>query len=590
LCGALVYANSYSGVFLLDDFGHIVTSESIQRITPLSRHLDDFRPLVHLSLAVNHAISGLSVWSYHAFNLAVHLLAGLVLFGVVRRTLALEHVRASARIRPDVGALLIALPWTLHPIQTQAVTYVIQRGESMMGLFYLLTLYCVVRGATCQRSEAPVVRGAGSARNTWRSLGWYLSAVASCAAGMLSKEAMVTVPLAVFLYDAIFLSRSWGGAARRRWLLYASLCATWGILAYLGLFHDILYGSKKHGADLGFQVEGITPWTYLLTQPEVLLHYLRLCLWPYPQCFDYGWRPVADWRQAALPGLVIISLLVATIWALVKRPQLGFLGAWVFVILAPTSSIVPIKDFAFEHRMYLPLAAIIAFIVCAVHALAQGPMARKCAAGVFVVALGGLAARTLARNADYSSATGMWSQVVAQRPDHSRAWNYLGVSLSVDGRFEDAVQAYERALKIAPDAEESHVNLGKALVKVGRFSEAVGHYREGLKTSPSDAKLRHSLAIALEKCGRIDEALAEYRETLRLNPTHPFASYNMGLALRAAGRYDEALAAFQRALQLNPSDASAQAQAAACRAKLRRSTDAVKNPPTPRDGTGGVID
>jgi protein O-mannosyl-transferase len=209
--GALAYANSFAGVFLLDDYSHIVTDPSIRTLRPLAEHLQDSRPLVHFTLAVNYAISGLDVWSYHALNLAIHVLAGLTLFGLVRRTLLLPDL-APAFGSPALFALAVAAIWIVHPIQTQAVTYLIQRGESMMGLFYLLTLYGALRGATSDRP-----------------LGGYAATIASCAAGMLSKETMVTAPLAVFLLDAVFLARSWKEPLHRRWALYLGLAATWSI-------------------------------------------------------------------------------------------------------------------------------------------------------------------------------------------------------------------------------------------------------------------------------------------------------------------------------------------------------------------------
>lgn len=563
--GALAYANSFRGVFLLDDFGHIVTSETIKSIGPLSVHLADFRPLVHFTLAINHAISELNVWSYHALNLAIHLASALTLFAILRLTphpaTGDERTRSPTPILTSRLAFAITLLWTIHPIQTQAVTYIIQRGESLMGFWYLLVLFCVNRFHI-------------SGKKWWGGL-----AVLFCAAGMFTKETMVTAPFVALMYDAVFLAGTWRSAIRRRWPVYVAMCLTWGILAYLGLFHDILYGSKKHGVDLGFKVETMTPWTYLLTQPEVILHYLRLCLWPYPQCFDYGWQPVTRWPDAIVPGTVLLVLLGATLWAMVRRPAIGFLGAWVFVILSPTSSFIPIKDFAFEHRMYLPLATIlIALVLAAQWAWRRfgGSTTSRAGTIVLVVVAVILGARTLRRNADYASASVMWSDVVAQRPTHVRAWNYYGVALAVEGRHDEAIRAYEKALAIKPDSDDVHINMGKSLAKAGRYAEAITHYRLAMAASSDDAMLHHSLAIALEKSGQLDAALAEYAETLRLDPSHPFARFNRGLALKAGDRWAEAESAFADAVRANPMDADAHYQRATCLVQLKRLEEAVR--------------
>lgn len=563
--GVLAYANSFRGVFLLDDFGHIVTSETIKSIGPLSVHLADFRPLVHFTLAINYAISKHDVWSYHALNLAIHLASALTLFALLRLTphpaARDDQTRSPTPILSSRWAFAIALLWTIHPIQTQAVTYIIQRGESLMGFWYLLVLLCVNRLDV-------------SGMKWWGGL-----AVLSCAAGMFTKETMVTAPFVALMYDAVFLAGTWRCAIRRRWPLYVALCLTWGILAYLGLFHDILYGSKKHGVDLGFKVETMTPWTYLLTQPVVILHYLRLCLWPYPQCFDYGWQPVIKWSDAIVPGTILLALLGTTLWAMIRRPIIGFLGAWVFVILSPTSSFIPIKDFAFEHRMYLPLATIlIAVALVAQRAWRRfgGSTSSRAGTIVLVVVAIALGGRTLRRNADYATASIMWADVVAQRPTHVRAWNYYGVALAVEGRHDDAIRAYEKALAIKPDSDDVHINMGKSLAKAGRYADAITHYRSAMAASGDDAMLHHSLAIALEKTGQLDAALTEYAETLRLDPSHPFARFNRGLALQSAGRWVEAEAAFTDAVRVNPVDADARFQRAMCLVQLKRLEEAAR--------------
>ncbi len=203
----LAYSNSFQGEFIFDDKPAIVDNQDVRRLWPLlpavypsSPGLTTAgRPVVCLSLAVNYAISGTEVWSYHAFNLLVHILATLTLFGVVRRTLELP--KRSARFgRRSMGlALAAALIWGLHPLQTESVTYIVQRAESLVGLFFLLTLYCVVRG---EQSTA------------WRH--WRLLAVACCGLGMASKEVMVVAPVLVLLYLRVFVFDSWREAFRAR--------------------------------------------------------------------------------------------------------------------------------------------------------------------------------------------------------------------------------------------------------------------------------------------------------------------------------------------------------------------------------------
>ena len=289
-----------------------------------------------LTLAINYALGELDVRGYHAFNLALHVLSALILLGIVRRTLARSaHLVSAARPL----ALVTAAIWLVHPLQTDAVTYVTQRTELLMGLFYLLTLYAAIRAAEGSRS--------------WP---WQTASVVSCALGMASKEVMITAPLMVMLYDRVFLYPSLAEARRRRWPLYAGLMATWAVLATLLMLsppHHLLV--LIPGGHASVLERGMTPWEYLRTQVGVIARYLGLALWPHPLCLDHGlW--VARTAGEVLPGaLVVAGLVGGTAWALRRHPGTGFLGAWFLVVLAPTSSVVPVVT---ERRMHLPLAAV----------------------------------------------------------------------------------------------------------------------------------------------------------------------------------------------------------------------------------------
>ena len=352
LAGALAYATSFGGGFVFDDARYIADYEHIDQFWPPWPHLATRRPVVQLSLALNYAISGLNTWSYHLFNLVVHLLAGLTLFGLVRRTLLLPRWAGRFATSASYFAAAVAGLWVVHPLNTQSVVYIVQRGEALMGLFYLLTIYSVLRGSTGRADTA-----------------WYLLAIIACALGMATKGVMISAPLVVLIYDRVFLADSWAGLLRKRWWLYVGLFLTIGVLALVGVAQGIVAPQYPKFATVGFGYQGATPFDYLRTEAGVVLHYIRLAFVPYPLILDYDWPAADQPLKWLLPGLVIVILLVATVLALWRKPGLGFAGVWFFLILAPTSSIVPIRDAAFEHRMYLSLAAIILLVVFGVYAL-----------------------------------------------------------------------------------------------------------------------------------------------------------------------------------------------------------------------------
>ena len=374
--GTWAYSNSFDGVLVFDDLISITANPHIKSLWPLSSSLSAprdvtvaGRPTAAFTLALNYALAPADVrdaltppgpgappedaerflrniWGYHALNLAVHLLAGLALFGVVRRTLRAPALRERFGEDSTPLAWLITLVWLLHPVHTEAVTYVVQRVESLMGLFLLLTLYCAIRAAEPGR------------RSPW----WAAASVLSCAIGMGAKETMVTAPVLVVLWDHLLgrgrnAGPEQGPWWRVRWPLYAGLAATWVVLAVL------VAGNPRSGS-AGFGLGDWTWWSYLRTQAGVVVHYLRLAAVPWPLVFDYGWPRAESWASVMPHALLLAGLLALTALAVVRRHPAGFAGAWWFVILAPTSSILPIPtEVAAEHRMYLPVAAVVALAV-----------------------------------------------------------------------------------------------------------------------------------------------------------------------------------------------------------------------------------
>jgi Flp pilus assembly protein TadD len=386
---------------------------------------------------------------------------------------------------------------------------------------------------------------------------------------MASKEVMVTAPLVVLLYDRAFLAGTFKGALQRRWPLYGALACTWGLLAYL------MAGSAGRGGSVGFGLP-VTPWQYALTQLGVITHYLRLAFWPSGLVLDYGW-PMASSMNQILPGAVVIGVLAAgTIWALIRNSAAGFLGASFFLILSPTSSFVPLLDAAFEHRMYLPLAAVVVLVVTGLYrawqwVLEKTPQHRPARVmQALPLALPAMAAvalgyGTFERNKDYRSSLAIWQDTLAKRPDNPRAHCNLGVALAHLGRGQEAIPYYERALQLRPDYAYAENNLGLALAGAGRLPEAIAHFERAVQLDPCYANAEYNLGVALAKVGRTQEATAHYQRALKLNPDDAEAENNLGLALSDLGRVQEAIVHFERALQLKPDYAAARAELAKIR-------------------------
>ena len=550
---ALTYANGLWHPFIFDDFGTVVFNPQIRNLwdvarvfAPLAESPVAGRPLVNLSFAINYAIGGLHVFGYHVGNLALHLGCALVAFGLVRRTLDTPGLSGVFGLPSTAIALAVAIVWSVHPLTSEVVDYITQRSESMMALCYLLTLYASRRAFDPGRRTA-----------------WLAAAVVASAAGMACKESMVSAPLMVALYDRVFLYDSLRQAARSRWRLYVGLGTTWLVLA-------ILLASHPRTSSAGFATTPVSVGTYLLNQSQMVTHYLRLAVWPHPLVLYYGWPQaltIADvWPQTCL----LVALVMAAVVAFIVRPRAGFLGLWVIVTLAPSSSFVPVgSEVGAERRMYLPLIALVTLAVVGV-ALAQGWFERRSSDTrgamparvsltvtlVLVLLTATLSATTVARNREYASALTMARTVLTRWPGPS-ADDMVGTELARAGQHAEAIQYLRLA---APSYPPAHYNLGSELLAVGRFDEAIAELQTLIQDEPqlsTTVSARLLMGRAFEAKQRWPEAIAQFRLALAKDPLNPDPHGLLAQALATTQAFEESIGHYQAFLAQRPTDAGA---------------------------------
>jgi Flp pilus assembly protein TadD len=336
--------------------------------------------------------------------------------------------------------------------------------------------------------------------------------------------------------------------------MYCGLAGAWA------LFLCAQALSADRGAWAGYSMD--VRWTdYARTQPAVILHYLRLLFWPRPLVLDYNWQPVRSVGEALPDAAIVGGLAAASVFLLVKRPQWGFLGAWFFLILAPSSSVLPIADLAFLHRMYLPSVAVAAVVVLGAHAAGRAVVRRQWLSKTVATAVGvalasavavALATESRARNADFGSDVSIWTDTVAKVPHNPRAQLNLGVALAAHGNLLPAITHYRKALALRPEYAEAHRGLGLALVGLGRMEEAEAHFREVIRLKPDSMEAYNNLGNIVAGRGRKKEAVGLYETALRLKPENADTHNNLGIALVEAGRVDEGIAHIQQALRLSP--------------------------------------
>lgn len=549
LAGALTYLNTLPNAFIFDDIPWVLDNPRIQSLGNLGQMLTATnRPVLEITLAINYALGGDNPAGYRLMNMAIHILAALTLFGLVRRTLLLPRFDDRFHRSAHYLAFIIALLWLVHPLNTQSVSYLIQRGESLMGLCYLFTLYSFLRYV------------AGGCRR------WAVAAVAACWVGVGSKEVMATAPLVVLLYDAAFIAKSWREPLTKRWPIYLGMVTAW---VPLGFFLTAVF-SDNPDASAGYALEEklLTRWTYLLTQAQVIVQvYLFKSFWPSPLVLDYAWVPAIPKdtppeevfrlfvAHVLWQGLVVVALLGLSVWGMIRRAWWGFLGMAFFFILAPTSSFVPIADLAVEHRMYLSLIPVVICVVFVCHAALRRLLGNKAmlygvVALVVIVPL--LSLRTVTRNFEYRTKVSIWDSVVVARPNNARGWHNLASALNSEGRQEEAMYCYEQTLRILPGYADAQYGIGAIWLERGELDMAIQRFRTAIELAPDDAASHAQLGKAFLLAGQLDDAEGALRQAIDVNPEYGRAFEYLGLVNLSRGDIQEAAGLFRRAIELEP--------------------------------------
>lgn len=537
LIGLGLYANALTSPFIYDDIPAIVDNPDIRQLWPpdwLRPHAGahaavNSRPVVSLSLSLNYAWSGLAPRSYRVFNLAIHILNALLVYGLVKRTLRSWRPELTAAA-PSLGLVCAAL-WLVHPLASQCINYAIQRTELLMAFFYLLALYASMRGADSGHSRA-----------------WHGAAVFACALGMASKEVMVTAPLMLLLYDRAFCAGSFVRAWRQRGLFYTGLAGTWAVLA-------ALLWTNPHGNTVG-SVSSAEAWNYALNQFGMIVQYLKLSFWPHPLVLDYGFPQPLGFSDVSSSVALVVALVAVAVFAVFRWPGCGFLGAWFFVVLAPTTSIVPLlNEVGAERRVYLSLAALIVLVVVGVYQFLSRRGERTASIAGGSIALGAvllLGYTTIERNRDYQSEISIWRTVVEARPANPRGHNNLGKAYYEAGALDSAQAHYRLAVERAPHYPEAWNNLGLVKFHLGDWDGAVLAYERALEQDPRLAATWYHLGLAHQQGNDLEQAVLAYARAAELSPSDAAIWYNMGMAHKRAGAAERALESFAEVNRLSP--------------------------------------
>ena len=545
LLGALAYANSLSGPFVFDDERNIVQNRAVHwtslapaNFVGLTRTHEPTRFIAYASFGINHALGGLEPWGYHATNVAIHLATALLVYALALAILGtLARAEEPALLGGSTShwtALATALLFLLHPLQTQAVTYVVQRMTSLCAFFYLASLLAYVHG---RGAESP------GRRNALFALGLLLWALA-----LGTKQNAATLPIAILLYEWLVVQK-----ADVDWLKRNAAYGGGAILVLMVVGLALLGNSPFAGLQAAYDHYDFTMGQRLLTEPRVVWFHLSQVLLPLPSRLNLLhdvtpstslFAPVTT--AASLAGLA--ALLVLALWLIPRQRLLAFCILWFGLHLVIESSVVAL-DLIFEHRMYLPMVGVCLGIAWAIFALAPR---LPIAVGVTTALSAALAFGTITRNAVWQDAIALWSDTATKSPAIARAHTNLGVAYIGDGRMDDAIAEFETALELAPELERARTNLGNALRERGRHEAALAQYRKVLRRTPSFVPAWLGLGKTFEAQGRPGAALDPYEEAARLAPTNATARIALGVALQGQGRCGDAVPHYRAAIAARP--------------------------------------
>lgn len=539
----LIYSSTLEGPFLLDDGSNIKDNPAI-RLTELSwSGLKDAasksplsnRPLAYISFAVNYYHHSYRTVSFRLVNILIHMSAGVFLFLFIKTTLglpALESRFGNSRWLPYLTVLI----WLVHPLHIQSVTYIVQRMNSMASMFYILSMLCYARARLAQ---SPIIK-------------WLLAAAClmSCILALGTKETAATLPCFILLYEWFFfqdLSRGW----LKRHLPF--LIGVFILLIGVSLIY--LDGHPFAKILSRYELRNFTLTQRVFTEFRVVILYLSLLIYPHPNRLnlDYDFplsHSLMDPLTTLLALVAIIGLLAGSFWLAKKDRLISFCLLWYFGNLVIESSIIGL-ELVFEHRTYLPSMMIILMAAILADRCLRSKILKIATICAITLVF---SAWTYERNTIWSNAVSLWSDVVKKSPQKVRPHNNLGNALKRQGKIEEAIDHFNRALQINPGYAKAHNNLGTALASQGKTAEAIKHFGIALYINPGYAAAHSNIGVTLAGQDEVEKAIVHFRAALRLKPDYAKVHSNLGAALVRQGKLPEALEHFYTALRLKPDD------------------------------------
>lgn len=525
ILGLIVYSKAVLAPFVFDDDFYIINNpwiRSLRNFTDLSA----MRYAADLSFALNYKISGLNPVGFHLTNIAVHILNSFLVYLLINAIFETPFMKDAFKGEGATGiqagiAFISSIIFLVHPVQTQAVTYVTQRYASLAAFFYLSALVLYLNSRLV--ADARPSRGHGAL---------YILSIGSAVLAMKTKEISFTLPFAIALFELTLFSPG----KQRRWRLLIPFILTLFIIPASLMAQRIYGGYGEAGRYMSLrkieELSAMSKYTYLITSSTVIMTYLRLIFWPANQHFDYFYPPAKSLFEPRvfLSSLALASIIVISVYLLIRSIKSGkgysfliSLGViWFFITLSIESSIIPIRDVISEHRVYLPSIGVILSSVSAAFCIKEAVQRRRglkaFTVAVSVVLALPLGAAAYMRNAVWSDKFALYSDEVAKNPYVVSPRINLGTAYFEEGMLKEAAAQFKKAVEIKPTHLIAHNDLAEVYRLLGFDNEAISEFKTITALSPTNAKAHYNLGVLYLKKKLIKEAEAEFAEVVRLNP------------------------------------------------------------------------
>ncbi|MBN2010099.1 tetratricopeptide repeat protein [candidate division KSB1 bacterium] len=544
IAGIICYAQTLNFSFHFDDFYDIVNNPDIRNLSDISAwwHTSHGRPIAMLTFALNYHVHGLSVQGYHSVNILIHLMNAFLVYELTKITLTTPKIDNDLIRLSDSIAFVAGLLFVIHPVQTQAVTYIVQRMASLATLFYFASLLCYINARI-------------STNRRTRLLYFGISAL-SALLGMYTKQIVFTLPIIIMLYEFTFFS-SFKSISMKHKIGAGILLATALVIIPLTNGLDLSLLNREIPPQQGHP-ETITTFTYFLTQTRALMTYLRLFFIPIHQQLDYYYRLSTQAGDPAvlLSSAGLIALLLLAVFSFKKNKLFAFGLIWFFVTISVESGVIALPNVIFEHRMYLPLMGLIWAVLALLYSFASLRRPRI-SSGVLVFVSMAFIGMTVQRNQAWQNETTLWSDNVLKAPENPRAWASRSTVYLETNELNPALADANKALDLCPTYTIARLNRGIIYYRLQQFERALADFNNVLESHPDHFQALNNRGLVYIELKQYSRALDDFNKAIALNPVDVKARFNRGKAYFLEQQLKPAIADFSFVINQQPDQTDA---------------------------------